>query len=203
MPPVLGWLVLAAGALGGMVWVALTRFRLRVSLLVQAGSGPGAWHLSLDLSWAGVRRRYRQRWLPAPALEAVGRFLAGRRGPGPDPAAVLMAVLQAYWRPVARRGGWERLEAQVTLSLGDAAATALACGLVNAIMGLVGARLQASPARPLLVRAHCRPDWAVQAGWTAEARCILRPTLSQAISAAWYAYRLWRSKPGKGRSTSG
>jgi hypothetical protein len=111
-------------------------------------------------------------------------------------------VLAAYFMPIAKGRGLDRLWISADLSLGDAAGTALVCGLINAGLGAAAAVMQSGPAAARSLEAHCRPLWTPDAKWRVRVRCILRPTLSQAICAAWYAYCLQRDqqrgKPRRG-----
>lgn len=86
-----------------------------------------------------------------------------------------------------------QLTVRMSLSTGDAAQTAVACGVLNALGGVAAAGIKRLPHAPRRVAIEAHPLWGPDRVWLLDLRCIARPRLSQAISAAWRLYLAFRA----------
>jgi hypothetical protein len=124
----------------------------------------------------------------APAAETAG---TARR---PDTAAILKLLPNEFPR-ILRALSLQSLDVHLVLGTGDAADTAIVCGLANAVGGLGIAMVSRTPGAPRRASFRAVPRWGPGAGARLRVRCIARPTLSQAIFAAWRVYRAFHQAP--------
>jgi len=181
-------------------WLVLTRARLMITLRGGAGSGRVILYGSARVALA---RRAWQRGFAFSREDIWRTLLEGpRAGSGPSWRSPEASVILDETLTAVTGGALALVEVRAVLGTGDAAETAIVCGFVNGLLGTLAAVLQSSRARARAVRAHCGPVWSEQAVWHIELRCILRPTLSQAIRAAWRVYRLHRQRqsPARGQT---
>lgn len=176
--------------------VRFLRFALRGRVAI--GSGKMTVEADLTVSFAGLTRRAAYR-LPRSAVvdelaAAVARIDSSSSGSGGLGQAELLRLVRDFLARVAEGGGFRSAEALVWLGTGDAAATAIGTGIVNGLLGAAGAVWSSSATFPRRFRALCTPVWSDSPFWRIELDCILAPTLSQAIYAAWRVYRLVRAR---------
>jgi hypothetical protein len=186
-------LVLASAAVALAI---LLLWPMRAELRLHFRARGGGWaRLSLGLGPPGLAVSRR---LPIPgdwpsgALRRLIRAPAPvtapgtRAGPWPPPALLArLAVGLRGLRTVVRP---ELVLLRLRLGTGDAATTALLCGLAGSAGGWLSAWLAArrSSAR---VRLRFLPAWSSELTFQADLRCIARLRLCQAILAAWRVYR--------------
>lgn len=209
----LGLILVAASVVCLLLAVlALFLVRARIWLHLQAGGEP-----LLDVR-LGVRvlafRRERHVLIPG----AQGRAMLGRlvrealsgagsrrtaarqsRQPGRVAAVPAAAKFAPLAGDVIEAVSLDTVDVAVSLGTGDAAGTAVLCGLANAVGGVGLALLSRAEGRPRHASFRVVPRWGDRAGATLRLDCIARPRLSQAIFAAWRVYRAYRpSGPARG-----
>lgn len=115
----------------------------------------------------------------------------GRRGRRPEPAAALRRVRPLLGYAV-RALSLERITVRVAVGTGDAADTAVLCGLLQAMGGAGLALMSTLDGAPRNASFRVVPSWSGSAVVRLEFICIAKPRLSQAILAAWRVYRAYR-----------
>ncbi len=188
--------ILLLAALGAAFAFLVLRFRVRGRL--SFGSGRTTVEADLLVSFAGWSRRAAYHLRRSAVIDELGAYLARRDSPGSGldvlSRAALLRVVWGFLVESAARGGLRSVELLVWLGTGDAAATAIASGLVNGMLGAAAGVWSAGATFPRRLRAVCTPVWRDAPVWRVELDCILTPSLSQAIRAAWRAYRLVRAR---------
>jgi hypothetical protein len=215
------WTLSALGAI--IAVVAFLSYRFEVGLSLQAGGKPLVRvRLRVRFLRLTLRREWRLEELKATDILSVVQRAADRRTQArtrPDTPAAPTAATEAPSssdetnKPDLRAAGpiiseiiaalsLDRLTLQIRLSTGDAGRTALACGTLNALGGLAAVALTRLPGGPRRAAISAQPLWLSEQALRADFRCIARPRVSQAISAAWHAYMAFRAasaRPARAR----
>lgn len=202
----LPWLA-GALALGAAAGCAALLSPVRARVRGEAGGGRPAWELEVELLWGLFRlehhlgRQGADRPRPRPRAP-VGRPAAGGRRlvrliAADPPLRRSLAVLRGRLRIL-------RLQADLTIGMGDPAATAVAVGAAEALGAALWAplavHLRADGLAPPL---HARPDYA-RTGLDLRLDCIATIRLGHlmvALAALWVAVR--RHRHGARRGSRG
>lgn len=192
------WLLWGLGTVI-LIAAALWFYRFEITLRVQAGGRPLV-RARLRLRIFGLVMRREWRFDQAEVTEVARRALLATidrqsealpSSPAPRPRAAGRpgpSIVQPMARVVLEALSLRRLSLRVGISTGDAAQTAVACGLLNALGGLAAIAVRRLPHAPRRIAVAIRPVWRPDRMWRADLRCIASPRLSQAIPAAWHLY---------------
>lgn len=181
--------------------------RLRFTLRGRVSFGSGKTSIEADMTVSLMRwsRRFAYHLQRSAILEELAALLTSRDSPGSGldvpSRAELLRIIWGFLRTSAADGGLRSVEMLVWLGTGDAATTAIASGLLNGLLGGLAGVWSSSRTFPQHIRTICTPVWRDAPVWRIELDCILASTLSQAIRAAWRAYRLVRARKGQSAAT--